>query len=543
MKKIINIVMITSLFIAAPASLLGMEEHSKAQIKSLPVQESHRTPFIMAAYMNDWDAAARFLATRTVNVNEVDYLGNTALHYVLLYGAACAETLLNAGANPNTLNKDGLSPLMIAVMNQYTKIVPLCLAHGGNPNLRHPACNNFTPYEVALNIKKLIESQQKSSSEQVERSKQVVAAIIRPSHDNNLSNAAQSSFAAAQASNTEIKDHKSQLAQQSPSAFSENGKQAEEKIYGPFAGSDATYTRSQLITAISNKKLIPNDMYTENDGTIPPIITAAVNDHLDVIKCLFDNGLKYIDETDDCKETALHKAAISGNYDMAEFLIEQRIALNEQNDKKESALFYAIRTGNSRIVALLINNGAKLSIANQDTLTPRNVAKGCQSMLSKQERIGPKGTAFAEIVAILETRNEELKRLATKRSEEAFAQLEAEENATLENKAQAQIVHDNARLAQRNAAALIQKLGGLNAFMGTKLKLHDLKIIKLVNGYVFTEAQLRVAKGATMKRSRMLKSREENVPATLILSAEKAKIRALQRQQQKQRKTLTASAK
>lgn len=48
-----------------------------------------------------------------------DKFGNTALHYAAICGAnICAVTLLGYGCNPNNINKEGNTPLGLAVLHQ-----------------------------------------------------------------------------------------------------------------------------------------------------------------------------------------------------------------------------------------------------------------------------------------------------------------------------------------------------------------------------------------------------------------------------------------
>ncbi|WP_169741249.1 ankyrin repeat domain-containing protein [Andreprevotia chitinilytica] len=74
------------------------------------------------------------LATIDAKHSQPDALGNTLA--ALVIGPAQAKRLLDAGANPNAMNSDGVSPLVIACMSGDFELIDMLLKAGANPTLR-----------------------------------------------------------------------------------------------------------------------------------------------------------------------------------------------------------------------------------------------------------------------------------------------------------------------------------------------------------------------------------------------------------------------
>ncbi|TNH00019.1 ankyrin repeat domain-containing protein [Pasteurellaceae bacterium USgator11] len=75
-----------------------------------------------------------YLINQNIDVNAQDIYGMTPLHYAMRSkNAAAAITLLNAGADPNIPNRDGLIPLsMIGYIREHLDVLELMLKNGGN---------------------------------------------------------------------------------------------------------------------------------------------------------------------------------------------------------------------------------------------------------------------------------------------------------------------------------------------------------------------------------------------------------------------------
>jgi ankyrin repeat protein len=96
----------------------------------------------------------RFLQSNQ-DINAVDLQGDTALHLAVGYGyAEVASSFLQHGANPNLLNKKGLSAIEVAIVREQFACVKLLLQHGVPLNRTDAEGNVLTVYILLHRISK-----------------------------------------------------------------------------------------------------------------------------------------------------------------------------------------------------------------------------------------------------------------------------------------------------------------------------------------------------------------------------------------------------
>lgn len=166
---------------AAPGLLCGVKQstafHMAIRMRNLELVETMLTPqqcvsvmdcqgrtllHMLAQYANPaentrWLVVAKELIARGIRLDTLDSEGITALHYAIIHDwAELAELLLEAGANPNALALDsGVSPVLMAALNQQRRMVRLLLDFGANPHL--PASDGQTAAIIMPDITTMIE--------------------------------------------------------------------------------------------------------------------------------------------------------------------------------------------------------------------------------------------------------------------------------------------------------------------------------------------------------------------------------------------------
>ncbi|XP_061837189.1 ankyrin repeat domain-containing protein 22 isoform X3 [Nerophis lumbriciformis] len=72
------------------------------------------------------EALMKEVLSTSVDVNALDYKGNTALHYVCVTGRqSLVASLLLRDAQPQVKNHEGETPLDIAIRLKFTRLVPM----------------------------------------------------------------------------------------------------------------------------------------------------------------------------------------------------------------------------------------------------------------------------------------------------------------------------------------------------------------------------------------------------------------------------------
>lgn len=100
---------------------------------------SGQTPLLTASKFKHLEIV-KILIKNGANIEQKElYEGSTALHNACYNALNCdlVKYLLSKGANVNSTNKNGLTPLLICIINSYninTKLVKLLLQNGADPN-------------------------------------------------------------------------------------------------------------------------------------------------------------------------------------------------------------------------------------------------------------------------------------------------------------------------------------------------------------------------------------------------------------------------
>jgi len=96
--------------------------------------------FIAAAKAGEDNLIEEYLNDRTKNidVNKLDSLGQTALHWASASGyPTTCELLISRGANPLIQDKSGETALHKAAWRGSAECVQVLLAHGANPEIKN----------------------------------------------------------------------------------------------------------------------------------------------------------------------------------------------------------------------------------------------------------------------------------------------------------------------------------------------------------------------------------------------------------------------
>ena len=123
----------------------------------------------------------------------------------------------------------------------------------------------------------------------------------------------------------------------------------------------------------------------ENDsGNRTALSFAAENGNLDIFKLLVKKKAELNTGYDEKHGFILHVAIAYGRYEIAEFLIKNRVMNVNRVRKGFAPLHLAVALGHQNIVECLIRNGAYINVKNQDRLIPLHAAVGLQVGLNEE---------------------------------------------------------------------------------------------------------------------------------------------------------------
>lgn len=100
-------------------------------------------------------------------------------------------------------------------------------------------------------------------------------------------------------------------------------------------------------------------------GGFSPIVIAARNGHLDIVRYLVEHGAKVDQRDNNRKKSALLAAAFKGHYDVVQYVVEHGADLNVQAVNGWTPLHDAAYIGDFEIVKLLVDRGARLDLRNE----------------------------------------------------------------------------------------------------------------------------------------------------------------------------------
>jgi ankyrin repeat protein len=117
------------------------------------------------------------------------------------------------------------------------------------------------------------------------------------------------------------------------------------------------------------------DVNYKGKGHFSPIVIAARNGHLDIVRYLVEHGARIDQRDNNRKKSALLAAAFKGHFDCVQYLVEHGANLNVQAVNGWTPLHDAAYIGNFPIVKLLVDSGARLDLRNERHETPLQTAQ------------------------------------------------------------------------------------------------------------------------------------------------------------------------
>ncbi|XP_072674950.1 ankyrin repeat domain-containing protein 26-like isoform X5 [Canis lupus baileyi] len=287
----------------------------------------NRTALVKAVQCQE-EACVDILLRKGADVNTKDFKDNTALHYAAYEGniSIARKLLLNKG-DIEAKNKDGLTPLLLAINEKKEKMVAF-LVEKANINAvdyakrscLHLACANGHEDMVKL----LVDRKCQLNLRDVENTTALLKAV--QSQDE-----ACVDILLKHGANPDLKDIKGNTA-----------------LHYAALGDNVTIAQKLLLKKVN--------MEIRNKDGLTPLLLAINEKKEKMVAFLVEKA--NINAVDYAKRTALHLACAIGREDMVKLLVDRHCQLNLCDGEDRTALVKAIQCQEEACVTILLEHGA-----------------------------------------------------------------------------------------------------------------------------------------------------------------------------------------
>ena len=262
---------------------------------------------------NDYNLAIKLINDKTVDINETNKNGETPLFIALKKELnEIYMLLINKGANVNTPNNNGKSPLFIALENELNEVCKLLISKGADVNQENK--NGKTPLFIALE--------------------------------------------------NELDDLAILLLENGADVNKVDNKEKTPIMYAIQRSDD------KMCELLINKGAVVNqvDMHGET-----PLFIASQNGLVEICELLINKGAD-VNQTDKHRRTPLYIATREGNNLVCELLISKGADVNQPDKNGETPLNQATQEDNDLLCELLISKGADVNQPDKHKRTPLTIA-------------------------------------------------------------------------------------------------------------------------------------------------------------------------
>lgn len=370
------------------------------------------TPLMYAAREGNVGRAA-LLVARGANVNHRDARRWTPLRFAASAGSApIVELLVAGGANPDVLDESGRTPLHYAASAGGVDVARALLDAGADPNGGSVTVAGATPLGIAaarndtalivLLLKRGASANYSDRGDNVDRTPRTPLDWAR--HHRNrvaeralLGAGALTSVDLAKLYRVGLKAIRRGIDRSATRliarridprvSFEEKGEEVDLLSEAVEAG------RVAVVEAILASRYAPDVRtllakyrHADDEGHDeiarlilrhspgPIAMLAAAERDDDLFKAALDLSGGAIDYTDENGRTLLHEAAQAGSERIVAMLLERGANVSVKGDWKETALFDAVRSGNADIVRMLIERNVDITARNIRGMTPLHAA-------------------------------------------------------------------------------------------------------------------------------------------------------------------------
>lgn len=337
-------------------------------------QEQKPNPALLGLAAEKGDVkAVRALLEQGLNVDAVDEVGQTALHWAAVRGhERVITTLLDHKANIDASNDFGVTPLHLAVSSQKTRAVIMLLTRGANARAQE-SLKGRTPLHQAVALERYTLSKESAESVDVQTARTIIRYLLEADLDSHW-----------------IKDHNGRIALQYSSrelaihlARAETLLQAtaiQEKFNEALDKTAARVGRalSGQKERKERKQALPEPRDQAQEERATALIQAARDGDERAVRSLLKPEAPEVDinATDSSRRTPLHWAVMGGREEIVTLLLHDGAHVNARDRFLNSSLHFAAMRGDTEMVMKLLQRGANIDAQNHLGRTALHEAAG-----------------------------------------------------------------------------------------------------------------------------------------------------------------------
>ncbi|KAJ8413411.1 hypothetical protein AAFF_G00094070 [Aldrovandia affinis] len=280
-------------------------------------------------------------------LNVPDDEGNTPLHWAVQRNdTASCMALLELGADPNLLNKAGMSPLHLATSLHHNALVDALASHSStNPNLKGDLENTSVMLACSIDNYEAISILLSHGAKMCCQNKLGHYAIHA------------AAFAGAKRTMEFILKRGEELGHTTVGHINFLDKSCSSPLHLAVQGGNV-----EMIKFCISKGAKIDQRQCDKSTALHFACTQGATEAVRQMISAYDRAEDIIDITDGANQTPLHKATIFDHADLVEYLILKGADINAIDCKGHSPLLLATNCGAWRTVEMLLSKGANLKI-------------------------------------------------------------------------------------------------------------------------------------------------------------------------------------
>ena len=332
-----------------------------------------KTPIMLIIPQNKINETYQLLIRYRADLNQADTYGDTVLHTatMLRAGSSVIKTLTSNGADINARNKEGVTPLTIAIQSEDINTIKYLTANGANIHTQdtHGKSPLSMAFEMSNDVFEATLNESNCNTQDSDGNTPLHIALINDAPMTKI----QHIIGLTQDVNIRNKNGDSPLFIACTKNMEQVGKILLEKGADIFSTNKDNNSPLRLALKESGKVqnwLITSRTIVSTDGSGNTVLHYAADwEYAGAIKTLLEKGAD-INAKNANGETCIFNAAKSNNPDIIQLLVDGGASVKDRDNLGSTPLHIAVRWGAQQSAEILIKLGININAQNRAEKSP-----------------------------------------------------------------------------------------------------------------------------------------------------------------------------